>query len=308
MRSMLGRGALATLAGVLILGAIAFAGRWPQPGLAETAASPEMVVGIDVDPTGNSATSLGTIDKCISVNSGATFQIDIFLDSVPAGQNVGGFGGFLNFDNTKLHFAGEFDHNFLLMSAPGSTFLLNQAQDQGTRISLTSADNGGAATAEGPGSRGVLGRYTFQAVGSGAAVLTLSGTGADGSFKITDAAGYEVPKDQVWDGNFIPRYGVIAIGMACADVTPPSPAGSPAAVTATATPALTTTLTPAATPISTATAPATLTATPTVPPPTEDGGTDLDSLLWIIPLTVVGLLVLLVGGASLARRAMRRSR
>lgn len=56
------------------------------------------VVGIDTDPSGNTATSLGPIQQCISVESvetgsgvpGPVFQIDIFVDEIPPGYGIWG--------------------------------------------------------------------------------------------------------------------------------------------------------------------------------------------------------------------------
>ncbi len=39
-------------------------------------------IGVDADPTGNTATVLGTIDACVEVATGDTFQVDIFVRDV----------------------------------------------------------------------------------------------------------------------------------------------------------------------------------------------------------------------------------
>src|SRR3990172_5345538 len=48
------------------------------------------VVGVDTNSSGNGATSLGSIETCQSVSAGGTFTIDIFVDEIPAGRNLGG--------------------------------------------------------------------------------------------------------------------------------------------------------------------------------------------------------------------------
>ena len=82
--------------------------------------SPFTTVGIDVDPMGNTATSLGAIDPCVSVAPGQQFDIDVFLDEVPSGRDLASFNYRLHFDDTRVNIMAQ-DHELLLASAPGSS-------------------------------------------------------------------------------------------------------------------------------------------------------------------------------------------
>lgn len=145
------------------------------PGTAAT------VLGIDADPSAapaNTATSLGSIETCVSITSGSTFEVDVFVDAIPAGRNLAGFDYFLNFDSSKLQ-VNQADHNMLLASQPGSD-VFNAGErtmpDTDGTLQVVSVDMGGAASAEPAGSRGVLARYQLQAVGSGISRLSLEPT------------------------------------------------------------------------------------------------------------------------------------
>jgi len=53
-------------------------------GIGDACEAPEELnLGIDADPSGNTATSLGSIDSCTSVSSGASTEIDLFITTVP---------------------------------------------------------------------------------------------------------------------------------------------------------------------------------------------------------------------------------
>ncbi len=41
-----------------------------------------LTIGVDVDPAGNTATSLGALDTCSTVTPGSTFEIDIYVTEV----------------------------------------------------------------------------------------------------------------------------------------------------------------------------------------------------------------------------------
>jgi hypothetical protein len=271
--------------------------------VAQAEPDPGGVLGIDVDPSGNTATSLGTIDQCISVSSGANFDIDVFLNSIPSPHNLGGLEYRLNYDSTKLQ-VNAIDH------AAGTSLMMSQAKsgvlelgdcsapgspcpDTDGSLFVSMVDSGGGASAEGPGSLGVLGRYTLEVVGGDGtlAYLTLTGLYLAGfEPAVTEWTG-EI--DQVWDGNFTPQYGIIAIDTPCPELTPaPAPT---AAIPAAATPAALTTTVPA-------------TATPAAPTPTEEGdsGAGPGGMPWIVVYAAVGAVAVLGVGALVLARARRR--
>ena len=77
------------------------------------------VVGVDADPSGNTATSLGTIERCVDVSVGQAFDIDVFVDAIPEDRDLAGFNYLLNYDPSKLQVNGC-NHDMLLASQPGS--------------------------------------------------------------------------------------------------------------------------------------------------------------------------------------------
>jgi len=271
--------------------------------VAQAEPDPGGVLGIDVDPSGNTATSLDTIDQCISVSSGANFDIDVFLNSVPSPHNLGGFEYRLNYDNTVLQ-VNAVDHRAgtsLVMSQPlGGLVEMGDCSPAGSlcpdtdgSLFVSALDSGGQRSAEGPGSLGVLGRYNLTVIG---------GEGRLTSLTLTDLAigGYEPNVtpwpdtiDQVWDNNFTPPYGIIAIDTPCPELTPaPAPT---AAIPAAATPTALTTIVPA-------------TATPAVPTPTEEGDSAAGpgDMPWIAVYAAVGAVAVLGVGALALARARRR--
>jgi hypothetical protein len=271
--------------------------------VAQAEPDPAGVLGIDVDPSGNTATSLGTIDQCISVSSGANFDIDVFLNSIPSPHNLGGLEYRLNYDSTKLQ-VNAIDHGAgtsLMMSQPGSGLLDggdcsppgSRCPDTDGSLFVSVVDTGGQDSAEGPGSLGTLGRYNLTAIGGEGSLTFLT---------LIDLAfgGYEPAVtpwqdqiEQVWDGDFTPTYGVIAIDTPCPELTPaPAPT---AAIPAAATPTALTTTVPA-------------TATPAAPTPTEEGdsGAGPGDMPWIAVYAAVGAVAVLGVGALVLARAKRR--
>lgn len=175
-----------------------------------TAHAAGTTLGYDMDPTGNTATSLGTVDRCRSVNPGEQFTVDAFINEVPAGTDLGGFNFTIGFDDTRVRLVSQ-DHQQLLASQPGSSLIdLSDAVPDTT--SPHTAIVGDFGTGEPGPVRGVLGRYVFEALPSA----------ATGTFALTmalpalsDPLGNDLTVDSVQDGNFVPQYGMVAVGQAC---------------------------------------------------------------------------------------------
>src|SRR3990170_4901071 len=51
----------------------------------------------DCQNKGNTSTSLGPIDDCVAVSAGTTITFDVFIDGIPAGQDLAGFGYIIEF-------------------------------------------------------------------------------------------------------------------------------------------------------------------------------------------------------------------
>jgi len=224
------------------------------------------IVGIDVITSGNTATSLSTIDNCVEVGGvGSTFDIDVFLDDVPivgSGpyHNLGGVTYNLGYDNTKLQ-VNATTHNWLIAVTGGiadfggdctGTFGTPCPDTDGSLFvsyTGTSPTGIGEDAAEPPGSLGVLDRHTLEVVGGAGTLAYLTLTGLlFGGFE-PGVTQWQDEIDQVWDANYTPQYGIIAVAPAtCLGAPSPTPTPTP-------TPAITPTQTPTPAP------------TPTITPP-----------------------------------------
>jgi hypothetical protein len=145
----------------------------PTPTPAPTPTPPPTpIVGADVDPTGNTATSLGPIDSCLSVSTGATFDIDVFVQGVTLLRvwNVA-----LHYDPSVVTVVDRHIQMFLAAN-PGSDAVDYSYGDPsvGGAYELTAADLSEEETAHESGS-GVLVRLTLMALGPGLSPAALSG-------------------------------------------------------------------------------------------------------------------------------------
>ena len=199
---------LGALTACLVLSLAALAFFFLREGT--TRGAPLTIVGFDMATAGSTATSLGTIDRCVSVTAGQQFQIDTFLDSLPSGRDFSGFNYRIHFDSTRVKLVAQ-NHNMMLASAPGST--VSEFSD--TPPTVTSPhtsfvfDFGGAE--QGP-LAGVLGRYTFEVLsGAPAGIFSLTMT----DLALADGVGAEIVVDQIRDGTAVPQHGTIAVGQAC---------------------------------------------------------------------------------------------
>jgi len=285
---MMRRWGMASVAGLalgLILAGVAFG----QTQEESQASQVQTWLGIDADPAGNTATALGAIDGCVSVASGQTATVDLFIIDV---QALAGWQGAFTYDSSVVTLVG-LDASLLLAVNPDSG-VVNRSPDPlpdaDGSYSILVADLGDRT---GESGEGVLARLTLQAIGSGRTALALS------EIVLGDPSGQaigDVTGDNQFDG---PVSGAeIRVDEACPSATPlskPTPA-APLEVTppATATP-----------PPATATPPPGV-ASPAAGLPKEDGGNG-------VPWVLIGGIG---GGAALAvlllvfgyRRVLRRAR
>lgn len=178
----------AWLAPILLLG-LALS----QPQGVGQATQAETTMGLDADPAGNSATSLGNIEACISVASGEEFDVDIFVGDV---TDLSGWQAILLYDGSMVSIVGT-DTELLLAANDGSNIVdlsPDPLPDQDGLYTLAVADLGEGL---GEGGSGLLARLTLEAVGPGASALALTDT------ILVDSAGKpigDVNGDQVFDG------------------------------------------------------------------------------------------------------------
>ena len=119
MKGMAKRTALATVASGLVVG-LAFLGLWLATAWGNTAqADPGLEVGVDAQPllhVPNTATSLGSIQWCVSVSDGQQFDVDIYVKDV---ADLMGFDALLTYDSNVVDIVG-YDVKQFLPPAPGA--------------------------------------------------------------------------------------------------------------------------------------------------------------------------------------------
>jgi len=297
----------------------------PILGARNGVAQGEVTVGIDADPAGNTATSLGAIDSCIAVKKGDTFEIDLFVTGV---DNLLAWETYFSFDGDVVNVT---DRNVQMFLAAGAGSEAWDASDP-----LPSAGGlyrlGAIDLAKPPATHngsGVLARLTLKAVGAGLspAMLTTLDANNDGKIDLgpqVSGIGAKPIGDTNGDGFFDgPLLGAqIAVDRDCpaeatrtpvATITPPtlSPTGeTPSAASVTPTAILTTTAqTASPTPRTTASPGAVASPTPlSTVTPSEDGGTDWTSGGFIVVYVVAGAVAaLLLGGGAFLAMTRRRS-
>jgi hypothetical protein len=128
----------------------------------ESSAVDEPVFGIDTDTTGNTATTLGTIDVCRSVSLNDTFDVDLYVQDIP---ELTAFGLRFYFEPAALKLV-DADSSYLL--AQGAPLFEPLPDDDG--YYFMEATTGGVGSASGDG---VLVRITLEAIGEGPSPLTL---------------------------------------------------------------------------------------------------------------------------------------
>src|SRR6266571_4966879 len=79
-------------------------------------------MSIDLDPSGNTATSLGPLDSCREVQPGDTLTFDVTATNIPASNPMIGFQYVVVYDDTNFTIQTQ-DHQFLLAATPGSAIL-----------------------------------------------------------------------------------------------------------------------------------------------------------------------------------------
>jgi hypothetical protein len=150
-------------------------GVWILAGGDETTqASPGVTIGIDADPTGNTAASLGSIDASRTVACGDTFEMDLFIRDV---TDLLAWSVSLKYDPTVLRIKGQDVQMFQAANA-GSDVRDRSLGDPalaggwgGGYYDVTAADIGEPAAPD--SGSGVLARLTLAAVGTGVSPVSL---------------------------------------------------------------------------------------------------------------------------------------
>lgn len=288
------------LAGLLVAAAASLA---TVLASGETAAQAPVTMGVDADPTGNTAASLGPIESCVSVSRGDTFEVDLFITDV---ADLVAWEASLEYDMTVVNVVGRDVMMFQAAGPRSRVFDLSEAlPDIDARYRMSVVDLSEPPASE--SGSGVLGRLTLEAVKAGVSpanvwLVDIDSDGMrDGGPFLTSAAGEpigDIDGNGVFDGPI--SHAQIAVDTACpgttASPTPTTPVASPSPSPSAP-----------ATPEATATAIRTPTVTPPPASPTatapEDGEPASDDgppwLLVAVAGSVAALAVLAAGGAAL---------
>lgn len=293
---MMGRPFVGALVVSLCLGLLAVLGLLlgspPQEGRASQVTT---TVGIDADPTGNTATSLGQIDACVSVGAGQSFDVDIFITDV---ASLAGWQTIFAYDRSVLKVAKSDLELFLAGPERGRILnLSDEAPDQDGNYSIVAIDT--TLDPAGHSGSGVLARVTLEAVGTGMSFLTLSEIilPDPNANIIGDLTG-----DEIFDGTI--SNAQVWVGEPCPGTLPtpppgtamPSPVATSAATSATPKPGQTTP------------PPATASPQPTSQATPSEGGEGGDDggFPWVVVIGAIAATVVVAGGAALVFRWLLR--
>lgn len=158
---------------VLVAAALSFLSGLLGPDSRRTDAGQPAVFAIDADPSGNSETSIGTIDECTTVSQG-TFDVDVVVENV---DDLLAWESLLAYDDDILRIT-EIDVRQFLDVDPGSTVVNVSASlpDASGSYYMGAGDVG----AERDSGSGVLARLTLEATHSGVSPLELATRDVDG--------------------------------------------------------------------------------------------------------------------------------
>jgi hypothetical protein len=277
----------------------------------EDTAQDTVSIGVDADPTGNTATSLGPIDSCVSLSTGDTIQVDLFVTNV---TDLLAWDTYFVYDTSIINIVSRDVMMFQAANPDSNVFDVSEnLPDIDGRYEVAAVD---IAEPPAPDSgSGVLARLTLKAVGRGISPASLSpiDVNDDGTIDLgpwlKDIEGKpisDLDEDGFFDGAI--SNAQIAVDTACPDsgpaATPSIPGGSPSPVASVSPVVETPRISP------TPETPVVATSTPTSTPPpgsptaTGTGSTKGEESAWtsgpaIIGYVVGGLAVLLLAGIGL---------
>jgi hypothetical protein len=134
------------------------------------------VLALDVDPTGNGPAEIGSVDTCVSVTKGDSFQIDILIENV---KDLLAWEIYFQYDPAILQVT-QRDVRLFQQANPGSSVydLSEKVPDDDGLYRLSAADTSFPPTPD--SGSGVLAKLTLNAVGSGTSELSLASEDLDG--------------------------------------------------------------------------------------------------------------------------------
>lgn len=220
-------------------------------------------MSIDLDKTGNTATSLGTRQWCIEVTPGTAVVLDVTVQNIPPSNPMVAFNYALAYDADNISVTAA-DHRLLLTSNGGTSLSFSDSppDSDGSFVAaetLFDAANVVSGT-------GVLSRLTLGTSGAAA-----------GLYDLTLSENFLIDDQNIDQHPLITNNAVLAINTACPDPTPtPSPTPEPTAG-GSETPTPTGGTVPTPTPTSTGSAsPTPSPTTSSTPGPVVKGDVDCD--------------------------------
>ncbi len=128
------------------------------------------LAAIDMDITGNTATSFGVTDTCARIESGASLSLDVIVDAIPEDRPLVAYQFELFYDPAIVHVT-DIDHEMLMAANDFQPFVilteLRPDSDGSFLVGLVDATSNAES---GPG---VLARITLTGVGTGVSNLSL---------------------------------------------------------------------------------------------------------------------------------------
>lgn len=160
--------ALATLVLVCSLASLAALALMPWTAAARAQESP--TIGIDADPSGNTATSLDRIDPCAVRSIGETFDIDLFLQDV---DQLLAWEIYIEYDAQILEVVNRQVDLFQAANEGSNVFDVSEKlPDSDGLYRIAAADTSDPPTPD--SGSGVLARLTFRAKGTGISDIRLA--------------------------------------------------------------------------------------------------------------------------------------
>lgn len=149
-----------SLAVVALLLAVTITGAWQ---IREGSAQGTPTLEVDANPDGNTATSVGPEDRCVSVRNDATFQVDILVTDV---SNLQAWEVYFVFDPAILSVTDRDVKMFSAASAGSNVFDASESLPNDTGLYRIAAADIAVPSAPESGS-GVLARLTLHAAKEG---------------------------------------------------------------------------------------------------------------------------------------------
>jgi hypothetical protein len=147
------------------------------PARAEHSNSTVPLLAIDARPSGNTATELGRLDGCTSVEPGGLVTVDYITTGIPHDRPLIAFQVAIQYNHRLLE-AVAVDNHFLLASEGEFhpfTFLSDDLPDSDGELNIAVVDFASSTFPEAnvESGRGVLSRVTFRARMRGASTLSI---------------------------------------------------------------------------------------------------------------------------------------